>query len=210
VYTIRRIAAIFRSFFAALLRRMNTARVKDDEKHKGEEMEQRTPLEGILGLLHEIQTCRDAGAISASVIMVFVAIDVMAFLSMPTGQKCQYGSDFIKWVDKYLKTEVESPYQYDGRDVYGARCAMVHTYSAESEFHQKNAPVKRFGYHDGGQHHFNENIDKDTVVIGVNSLILDFSKAVEAFVQDMILDVDLRERVATRVQKIVQVFPLSY
>src|SRR5690349_8468007 len=105
------------------------------------------PLNSILSLLHEIARCQDAGATSAAAVMVYVGIDVMAFLSMPAGQEKQGRADFISWVDAYLRAAAESTYQYDGRDVYGARCAMLHTYSIEADYHQQNPQVKKFGYH---------------------------------------------------------------
>ncbi len=108
------------------------------------------PLNAITSLLKEIGRCQDARAASATAVMVYVGIDVMAFLSMPETHAKQGRSDLVAWVDTYLTATPESTYQYDGRDVYGARCAMLHTYSIEADYHQQNADVKRFGYHDGG------------------------------------------------------------
>ncbi len=132
----------------------------------GKKLVESDPLAGIKSLLKEITKCRDAGAVCATAIMVYISIDVMAFLSMPIGQESQKRQDFIDWVDGYLKADAKSTYQYDGRDVYGARCSMVHTYATEADYHQKNPDVKRFGYHDGGQHAYDPAIDKNLVVIG--------------------------------------------
>lgn len=166
------------------------------------------PLNGILGLLQEIQTCDKADATSATIIMVYVGIDVMGRLSMPDTRTSATRRDFIAWVDKYLKAETDSTYQYDGKEVYAARCAMVHSYSTEADLHKNDAHTKQFGYHDGGQHKYDPNVSKELVVIGVKSLVHDFSRAVEAFVKDMCADKVLRDRVATRIPKIVQTFPL--
>ncbi len=95
------------------------------------------PLNGIKGLLEEITKCQDVGAISATAIMVYISIDAMAFLSMPPNQESQKRQDFIDWVDTYLKADAKSTYQYDGRDVYGARCSMVHTYAIEADYIRK-------------------------------------------------------------------------
>ncbi len=167
------------------------------------------PLNGVMGLLSEITKCQDAGAVSATAVMVYIGIDVMAFLSMPAGQGKQGRQDFVAWVDQYLKAAPESTYQYDGRDVYGARCALLHTYAVEVDYHQQNPDVKKFGYHDGGQHAYNSAIDDKLVVIGINSLVHDFMGSVGAFVQGMIADVALRERAAGRIPRIVDVFPFS-
>lgn len=167
------------------------------------------PLNGVMGLLQEIIKCQDAGATTATAIMVYLGIDVMAFLSMPAGQARQTRNDFIAWVNEYLRAAPQSTYQYDGRDVYGARCAMVHTYSIEADYHQQNPDVKRFGYHSGGQHAYNPNIDAGLVIIGINSLVHDFTGAVGEFVHAMIADQALRERVSARIPHIVQTFPFN-
>jgi len=167
------------------------------------------PLNGVIGLLQEITKCQEAGATTVTAIMVYLGIDVMAFLSMPAGQARQTRNDFIAWVNEYLRAEPQSTYQYDGRDVYGARCAIVHTYSIEADYHQDNPDVKRFGYHDGGQHAYKPQINAGLVIIGINSLVHDFTRAVGEFVHAMIADHGLRERVAARIPHIVQTFPFN-
>lgn len=167
------------------------------------------PLAAVMGILEEIRKCQDAGATTATAIMVYVAIDVMAFLSMPCGQAKQTRQDFIAWVDQYLQAAPGSTYQYDGRDLYGARCALVHNYSIAVDYHEQNDDVKRFGYHDGGPHAYNPDIDMRLVIIGINSLVHDFHNAVHGFVQAMIADVALRQRVATRIPQIVEYFPFN-
>lgn len=170
----------------------------------------RNPLNSIMSLLHEIAKCQDAGATSAAAVMVYVGIDVMAFLSMPAGQAKQRRADFIAWVDEYLKAAPKSTYQYDGRDVYGARCAMLHTYSIEADYHEQNAEVKKFGYHNGGRHAYNAEINAHLVIIGINSLVHDFAGAVDAFMHAMIGDAALRERVAGRIPQLVDVLPINW
>ena len=168
------------------------------------------PLNGVMGILNQSARCQDAGATAATAIMVYVGIDMMAFLSMPDGQAKQTRADFIAWVDQYLKAAEDGTYQYDGRDVYGARCAMLHTYAIEAEYHHQNPDVKKFGYHDGGQHAYNPDENKHLVVIGINSLVHDFSGAVLTFVQAMIRDHALRARVAARIPQILDVFPIQW
>jgi len=167
------------------------------------------PLRGLMGLLTEITRCQDAGAVTATAVMVYIGIDVMAFLSMPAGQDKQGRQDFIAWVNQYLRAAPESTYQYEGRDVYGARCALLHSYAVEADYHQQNPDVKKFGYHDGGKHAYNRAIDDRLVIIGINSLVYDFIGAFEAFVRSMMADAGLRGRVAERIPRIVDVFPFS-
>jgi hypothetical protein len=168
------------------------------------------PLNAIMGLLHEIARCQDAGATSAAAVMVYVGIDAMAFLAMPAEQAKQGRADFIAWVDQYMRAAPESTYQYDGRDVYGARVAMLHTYSIEADYHQQNPEVKKFGYHDGGQHAYNPDVNANLVIIGINSLVHDFGGAVQRFVQAMQADAALRGRVAGRLPLLVDILPIDW
>jgi hypothetical protein len=97
------------------------------------------PLNAILGIIKEIDTCEKAGATTAAIVLTYVGIDAMAYLSMPASQISQTRTDFINWVNKYLKGHPDQVYQYDGKDVYRARCAIIHTYSVEADYHHKNA-----------------------------------------------------------------------
>ena len=108
--------------------------------------------DAINGLIDEIKLCERAGATSSAVVMAFVCMDTMAYLSLPADREKQSKADFIAWVNSYLKGHEDQPYQYRGLDVYGARCSMLHAFGSDSDFHETNRDAKRFGYHDGGKH----------------------------------------------------------
>jgi len=55
----------------------------------------------------------------------------MAFLDMPANQVKVQRKDFIQWTEKYIHFPCKD--QLPGIDLYGARCALLHTYSDESE-----------------------------------------------------------------------------
>jgi hypothetical protein len=90
----------------------------------------------------------------------------MAFLCMPDNQPIQKKEDFIDWVNHYLRGHEKQPYQYNGIDVYAARCALLHTFGAESKSHTDNPEIKKFGYRNGGLHCFNPSINPTLVIIG--------------------------------------------
>jgi hypothetical protein len=133
-------------------------------------------LKGVMNLLHEIARCQNADANVAAVAMVYVCIDTMAFLAMPADQMTQGKTDFITWVDNYLKADPSQPYQYRGIDVYAARCSLLHAFSAETEAHRKDPSVRLFGYADNGAHAFNSAESTRLVIISVAVLIHDLSK----------------------------------
>lgn len=131
----------------------------------------------------------------------------LAFLSLPAGRDKQGRNDFIAFVDSFLKGHEDQPYQYVGLDVYGARCAVLHAFSAEVDFHQQNPDAKVFGYHDGGQHTFDPAQNEKLVLIGSASFINDVVLAVQAFCDRCQEDPDLRQRAEGRLPQLLATFP---
>ena len=164
--------------------------------------------DAITGLLAEIKRCEAAGATSAAVAMAYNCIDTMAFLSLPAGQDKQGRSDFIAWCDKFLRGHDDQPYQYRGLDVYGARCALLHAFGSEADFHEKNTDAKKFGYHDGGKHAYDPEQDERLVIIGTASFVNDVTHAVGEFVDACKTDADLRTRVEGRLPQVLATFPI--
>lgn len=163
---------------------------------------------GVSGLVSEIKRCEATGATTAAVAMAFVCIDTLAFLSLPEGTEKQGRTDFIAWVDTYLKGHESQPYQYRGLDVYGARCALLHAFGSEADYHQKYPDAKRFGYHDGGKHAYDPAVDDHLVIIGTASFLNDVIHAVGAFCEACKADGELRARVESRLPRVLATFPV--
>jgi hypothetical protein len=164
-------------------------------------------MKSVLNLISEIKKCEAAGATTAAVTMAFICIDTMAFLGLPAGKDKQGRADFIAWVDRYVKGHEDQPYKYRGLDVYGARCAVLHAFGTEVDFHKQNPDAKKFGYHDGGKHAYDPAIDQHLVIIGTASFLNDIVTAVGDFVEDWKNDLDLRARVASRLPRVLETFP---
>ena len=152
--------------------------------------------EPLIQLLREIGKAQDAEATVAALALVYVGIDTMALLSCPVDQQSQKRADFIAWVNRYLRAETGSEYQYEGIDLYAARCAVLHSYGSASTLHTNENPPRKFGYTDNGFHRRDEA--ERFVLISVAVLIHDFSKAIEAFLADVIANQGLKERVDSR------------
>jgi hypothetical protein len=67
----------------------------------------------------------------SAVILILSAIDAMAYLAMPESQDDVTKTDFINWVEKYIQFPGKE--QLTGADLYGARCAMLHNFGAQSK-----------------------------------------------------------------------------
>ena len=161
---------------------------------------------GLTGLVAEIKKCEAAGATTAAVALAFICIDTAAFLALPAGRDKQGRTDFVVWVDTYLKGDQAQPYQYRGVDVYGARCALLHTYGAEADHHDQYKDAKKFGYHDGGKHAYDPKRDERLVIIGTASFLNDIVHALSAFLEVCKADNELRARVQSRLPKVLATF----
>jgi hypothetical protein len=165
--------------------------------------------ESLGGIVAEIKKCEAADATIAAISLTYILIDTLAFLSMPETQTSQTRTDFIAWANKYIKASEEQLYQYDGRDLYAARCSLLHAFSAEAELHKKDPAIKIFGYTDGGRHFFNEKEHTRLVIIGTASLINDVVIGLQAFIEDCKSNNDLRKRVEARLPALHQAFPMN-
>lgn len=157
-----------------------------------------TPL---VQMLTEIGKSFDAGAVVAALCMVYVCLDTLALLSCPVGQDKRTRREFIAWVDKYLKADPSSEYQYEGIDVYAARCAVLHSYGSESDLHRSGKPPRKFGYTDNGRHRKDDA--ENFALVSIAVLVHDFSASMERFTQDMLKDPDLKARVDSRIHKVL-------
>jgi len=158
----------------------------------------------ILKICAEIHACQKAGLNTAALAMCYVAVDTMAYLHLPEGKEKQVSSDFIAWVDLYLKGHTNQPYKYRGKDVYGARCAFLHAHAFEVDFHDKYPDIFRFAYSDGGKHIFLTDVgQKPVVIIGLVSFINDVINAISDFLNQCGLDQNLRSRVERRLPNLL-------
>lgn len=164
--------------------------------------------DGVLHLLGEIRKCQQAGATAAALVMAYVCIDTMASLALPVDRDRNERADFISWANTYLRAHEDQAYQYRGIDVYGARCAVLHGFAAQADYHQRTPDAMIFGYHDGGRHIFDPTVHPRMVMIGTVSFLNDVTHAVQAFLDACRGDAELRARVAPRLLQVLAVFPM--
>jgi hypothetical protein len=160
----------------------------------------------ILNLLNQARHAQAAGLTIPALAMVYVGIDTMAWLGLPVGQGKQGRQDFYRWVNTYLKADAQQPYQYDGRDVYAARCAVLHQFATIAELHRQSNPPKRFGYLDSGPHRTDGS---DLVLISVAMLVRDYCHAVGHYMQAVQADPDLKARIDSRVLELLNTTPIG-
>jgi hypothetical protein len=105
----------------------------------------------------------------SAVILILSGIDAMAYLSMPDGQDDVKGEDFIAWAEKYVR--FPGGEQLTGADLYGARCAMLHSYGVRSRM-SRQGKCRMIGYMDESNPpiRFNPHVSKELVLVSVPAL----------------------------------------
>jgi hypothetical protein len=83
------------------------------------------------GIKDDIDYNWKGGRHRATILLIFAAVDAMAYLNMPASQSDVVRRDFIDWTDRYLRFSGHT--QLSGTDLYGARCGMLHTYTLQSK-----------------------------------------------------------------------------
>jgi hypothetical protein len=163
---------------------------------------------GLLGFMKDIgdaiQFTLKNGHITASLILTYAAIDCMASLVMPEDQKEVKREDFIGWVAKYMKSDPDQSYQYEGIDLWGARCGLMHRYSGSSKYSDREE-CKIFQYHNGGDHKYDPRIHKNVVYVSAPRLIGDYYEGMRSFLSDLIKDEKMKVRVERRIGNVFHV-----
>jgi hypothetical protein len=83
------------------------------------------------GIKKGIQVAIENNCYGSAVILILSGIDSMAFLNMPESQTDVRKADFIDWADRYIEFPCKE--KLTGSDLYGARCAMLHSYGVVSK-----------------------------------------------------------------------------
>lgn len=166
------------------------------------------PYQAFEKIIKEIKNVQESEALIATVILTFVSIDTMAYLSMPFDKVKSDSQDFINWVKKYMQTDDDQQYQYDPNEMWAARCGKLHSYSSYSNIAEKKG-YKLYGYHDGSSHVYNPQESTKLVLISIPRLVNDFVKAVQAFLRDALKDKNLKKLLDNRITRINQQYEVS-
>jgi len=162
----------------------------------------------LVHMVDEIKQCDANNITTASIAMSYVCIDALANLSRPAEKAKATRKDFIDWADAYLIAHPDQPYKYRGKDIYAARCALLHNFSAEAELHENDLGTIKFSYHDGGKHYFDSKIDPRLALIGAKSFTNDVVIAVGKFMDACSANPDLMGLVESRLDKVFNKVPV--
>lgn len=134
-----------------------------------------------------LRACLGSCFAEEALVLVYSAIDTLAFLGSPTGTEFSEKRRFIEWCEKYIVpcfgSRSDGP---SGIDLYGARCGVLHVSSAKSSDGQKGK-AREIWYQFRGQHGLNlaTNTRKVAVALEVEVLVAAFEKGSHCFLEEL-------------------------
>lgn len=160
------------------------------------------------GIRRGIEVAVANGCHGSAVILIYSGMDSMAYLAMPAQQTDVTGKDFIDWANRYIKFPCKE--QLTGADLYGVRCAMVHTYSVRSKM-SREGKCRLIGYMDKSvpEVRYEPSVNKELVLASVPALADAFFRGVDAFLVDAFSNKDRAKIVEERMKHLVQCLPVS-
>ena len=158
------------------------------------------------GLKKGIQVAVENNCYASAVILILSGIDSMAFLSMPASQIDVKPPDFKEWADRYIKFPCSE--QLTGSDLYGARCAMLHSYGVVSKM-SRNGKCRIIGYLSETipEIRYDPAIDKNLVLVSVPALAESFYKGIDQFLVDLFANKDKAKVAEERLKSFIQEMP---
>jgi hypothetical protein len=158
-------------------------------------------VEAMTYLLEEFLRCRTAGAATAATSIMYISMDAMAFLAMPAGQERLSEENFADWVDLYLGAEGNQGVKFNGKDVYAARCRVLHGFEMGIEC--STSEVDDLGAAGNAMGGFRRSATDQTDIERGAVPARDFAEAIDRFVGAWEADADLRAR---GTQRLAQLF----
>jgi len=148
--------------------------------------------ENVTALLESIEDCLDKRRLLPCLILVYSGIDIIS--SLEPGRAS--GSAFMAWADKYLLKAV--PLACTPSDLWGARCGILHTFSAESDMSKKGQArciVYAWGNANTGDlASAGKELGRHECVIHMRELINGFRSGLANYVEEVMRDDNRRKQ----------------
>lgn len=160
------------------------------------------------GIKRGIVVCIENECLGSAVLLIYSGIDAMAFLGMPRNQVNVNRNDFISWCDKYIV--FPGTEQVTGRELYSARCGMLHTFGVESNL-TREAGVRKLGYMDQCDPPilFQPELENGLVLVSIESLANAFYEAIDRFLVDLFMNENDKQFLESRLNKLCVAFPVK-
>ncbi len=114
-------------------------KILSDKEKIGKELFEKNICE----LITVTESCLKSRFIMPSLILIYANIDIMASLNRKSPNKSVKRDDFVEWTEKYILQG--NDLGCSAIDIYAARCAIVHTYTTESDL-SRNGRARQIVY----------------------------------------------------------------
>ena len=160
------------------------------------------------GIRRDIDVLLAEKSLRGALVLLYSAIDTMAALAIPAGQISVTRTDFIAWADTYVRFPCQE--QVTGKELYSARCAVLHTYSSDSDMTRAGA-CRRLGYMSKAvpEVAYNAKVDKDLVLVAVPGLRDAVFAGIDRFLVDAYADRTRAPLLEGRLKALLHELPLS-
>ena len=155
-------------------------------------------------VIKSIDLCLNAKLQISSLVLLYSAIDIVAWLNRSASKEQASRKDFIRWVDDYLLPNPNIKCR--AIDLYAARCAIVHSYSFSSML-SKDGEAKEIYYSWGKanikslQNDIDRRLKKSAIAIHINDFLEVFKEGVEKFKVSIKNDKEKEKIVCGRAKK---------
>jgi len=144
-----------------------------------------------------------------ALILLYATIDIAAYI-WAGGNDNEAGARFKKFTDKYIIKYIP---ELTPEDLWGARCAVLHTATPESKESRKgNARQISYSWGSANIETLKKVIASKTdkyVAASINALLDAFAQAMCDFISDLDKDTDLYKSCMERVNKFYDVIPIA-
>jgi hypothetical protein len=158
------------------------------------------------GIKRGIQVTIDSGCFDSAVILILSGMDSMAYLNMPAGQEDVIKSDFVAWADRYITFPCHE--QLTGLDLYGARCAMLHSFGAISKL-SREGKCRLLSYMDKSipEVRYDPSVSKELVLVSVPAMAEAFYQGLDKFLVDLFANPEKAKIAEERLRNFMQKIP---
>ena len=159
------------------------------------------------GIKKGIEVAMAEKCYGSAIILIYSAMDTMACLDMPEGRTEVERADFVTWAERYIHFPCKE--QLTGLDLYGARCATLHTYGAESKL-SREGKCRVIAYGDKGVPEVvPHRSSPQYVLVSVAALKDALFAGIDRFLIDVFKDSSKAKLVESRLVHLLQRFPLK-
>ena len=147
----------------------------------------------LIALVESMEDCMAKGRLLPCLVLFYSAIDIVA--SLESGKAS--GSAFMAWSDKYLLQGTSLA--CTASDLYGARCGILHTLSAESDMSRKGT-ARRIQYAWGNAdkdklERATKELGRDERSVHVRQLINAFRLGLASYMDEVMQDDNRKQKV---------------